>query len=282
MRPFERAILAVTLTAADLDLLAYASLLRDLNVLGDWQPVHVIGAAGRAEIPDFFDKPLPLILSGAREDALLAYAAETKADLILVGHRRHRRGIRSLARRLAMKAPCSVWMAPEGSPPRLLRILSPVDFSDRSALALERAALLAKAAGLEQLGAIHVYFNSIPVSMENQAQKENTRKEVEDRFWLYCARIDLHGVDVDFLPVESPHVAETVIREAEEQNADLIVMETRGRSRSAAVLLGSVTDHVMMESPVPVLALKHFGARLSLLKVLLDKEFQQKESPRFG
>ncbi len=281
MCPFERVILAVTLTASDHDLLEYASLLRDLHILQAWQPVHVLGPGGRAQIPDFLsDRPLPVILGGAREDALLSYTTAEKADLILAGHRKQKRGIRSLVRRLAMKAPCSVWMAPEGSPRRLSRILTPVDFSDRSASALEKAALVAKAAGIERLDALHVHFNSIAYTLDKDEQ--DMQEPVEDQFWRFCARIDLHGVDVDFRSADSPHVAETVNREAEKMNVDLIVMETRGRSRSAAVLLGSVTDQILMESTIPVLALKHFGARMSLLKVLLDKEFQEKESPRFG
>jgi outer membrane protein OmpA-like peptidoglycan-associated protein len=56
-------------------------------------------------------------------------------DLILVGHGRGHSGKRALARRLAMKAPCSVWVVPEGAPARLNRILVPVDFSDPSRVA---------------------------------------------------------------------------------------------------------------------------------------------------
>ena len=56
------------------------------------------------------------VLHGEVIDCLLETAAEWAADLILVGHSREHNGRRALARRLAMKAPCSVWMRPEFSP----------------------------------------------------------------------------------------------------------------------------------------------------------------------
>jgi nucleotide-binding universal stress UspA family protein len=81
--------------------------------------------------------------------------------------------------------------------------------------------------------------------------------------------------------VESPHVAETICRLAEERQADLIVMGTRGRSRSAGILLGSETEETIVHTRVPVLAVKRFGNRLSFLQALLDKRFREREGPKF-
>jgi hypothetical protein len=60
---------------------------------------------------------------------------------------------------------------------------------------------------------------------------------------------------------------------ADREGADLIVMSTRGRSRSAAILLGSVTEETIIESRLPLLAVKHFGARMGVLEALLDRRF---------
>ena len=80
---------------------------------------------------------------------------------------------------------------------------------------------------------------------------------------------------------EGINVAHTIHRVAREQNVDLKVMATRGRSRSATILLGSVTEGVIIEARTPVLVVKHFGARLSLLQVLLGRTFKQSGSPHF-
>ena len=68
-------------------------------------------------------------------------------------------------------------------------------------------------------------------------------------------------------------VRRVVGRVAERERADLIVMATRGRSRSAAILLGSVTEEVILQAQVPLLVVKHFGARLGVLQALLDRRF---------
>ncbi len=75
---------------------------------------------------------------------------------------------------------------------------------------------------------------------------------------------------------EGVNVAHTIGRVAQRQGADLIVMATRGRSRSAAILLGSVTEEMIIETRVPLLAVKHFGARLSVLQALLDRKFRHR------
>jgi sulfate permease, SulP family len=51
-------------------------------------------------------------------------------------------------------------------------------------------------------------------------------------------------------------------------------MATRGRSRSSSILLGSVTEEMILETRVPILVVKHFGARLGVLQALLDRRFR--------
>jgi nucleotide-binding universal stress UspA family protein len=47
--------------------------------------------------------------------------------------------------------------------------------------------------------------------------------------------------------------AREILRAAREGEHDLIVMGSRGRGRVSTALLGSVSNHVMHESPVPVI-----------------------------
>ncbi len=53
-------------------------------------------------------------------------------------------------------------------------------------------------------------------------------------------------------------------------------MARGGRSRSAAVLLASETEHALMQATVPVLAVKHFGARMRLLQALRDERVRKR------
>jgi nucleotide-binding universal stress UspA family protein len=217
-------------------------------------------------------------VSGDLLDTILASATAFEADLILLGHASQRRR-RSLARRLASAAPCSVWMAPAGSPPEIRRILIPIDFSPRSADTLAAACVLAEAAGLDEALALHVHFNDAAATFD---EFDEILAEDQDRaFALFVAPIDLRGVWVKPLFVDAARVGDAIIRAAAEHECDLIVMGTRGRSPSAAVLLGSETEQCIMTTNVPLLAVKHYGARLSLLGALRDERLRRRGDARF-
>ena len=47
-----------------------------------------------------------------------------------------------------------------------------------------------------------------------------------------------------------------IVRKAEEENADLIVMSTHGRTGLEQVMLGSVTEKVVARAPCPVLSIR--------------------------
>ncbi|MCW5983468.1 MAG: universal stress protein [Bryobacteraceae bacterium] len=293
MFPFRRVLVALAGTATDAGLLDYAAMLGEHCSGVEFRCTHVAAteeAVERAEcIREVVEKRLREaaranqvvcdITHGAREDRLLELVVERRAELILLGHRPGGSGRRSLARRLAMKAPCSVWMAPEGSSPRLRRILVPIDFSRRSADAVVLTTRLAESMGIDEAQALHVFFDEAAVSYDEYGEVMADTHDL--RFHLFVAPIDLHGVYLKSLFVEGSIVAHTVLRIAGEEKIDLIVMGTRGRSRSSAVLLGSETEHVIRESNIPVLAVKHFGARLRVLAALLDRRRRASGWARF-
>ena len=179
-----------------------------------------------------------------------------------------------------MKAPCSVWIKPEGASLKIDSILVPIDFSSSSADALESAAMLASLGKDNDCFALHVFFNEATVTYDEY--EEVIRGQEAKAFAKFIAPINLHGVEVKPLYEESANVAHAIERVAERQHINLVVMGTRGRSRSAAILLGSETDHVISESIVPVLAIKHFGARLNMLQALLDKRFLNRSGNRYS
>ncbi len=227
----------------------------------------------RNKVTEHFDHPdlesECFVLRNSPIDGLLEFAATHETDLILVGHAKSTRGI--MGRRLAMKAPCSVWIKPEGAPLKIDNLLVPIDFSAPSADALESATMLVSQGKGNGCFALHVYFNEASVTYDEY--DEVIRGQEMEAFSKFIAPINLHGIEVKPLFEESANVAHAIERVAESQQIDLVVMGTRGRSRSAAVLLGSETEHVIAESIVPVLAVKHFGARLNLLQAILDKKF---------
>ena len=82
--------------------------------------------------------------------------------------------------------------------------------------------------------------------------------------------------------VEGVDVAEAVDRVSQTDRCDLVVMGSRGQSRSASILLGSESEDMLMESTIPVLIAKRRGERIGLLQALLDRDFHLQDPPRFG
>ena len=295
MNRYKRIMVGLTRTGVDAGLLRYAAMVVRLGSVAEVRFAHVLPNATDALLPhdedrvlaelqsmvhaDFVGVPETTqvsydILPGPLVDRLLTHVAEKQVDLLLVGHRQGVPGRKALARRLAMKAPCSVWMVPEGSPAELRRILVPIDFSEPAADSMRVATSMARMSGHSECLALHVYFNEAVITYEGYDQV--LRGQEEHAYRQFIGPINCQGVSVTPHFEESSKVARTIVRVAEQRAADLIVLATRGRSRSAAILLGSVTEDMIIETRVPLLAVKHFGARLGVLQALLDRRFFQR------
>jgi len=205
--------------------------------------------------------------------------AESSADLVLLGHASAHNGRRAMARRLAMKAPCSVWMHPEGASNTIRRVVAAIDYSEPSAYALSLGARIA-ARGNAECIALHVYFDeAVAASAEYDISLRAGEQQTFERF---LAPLDTGGIAVRPLFAEGPDVVQAVERIADDAAADLVVMGSRGQTRSASILLGSESDHMLMDAKVPVLIAKRRGERIGLLQALLDRDFHLQDPPRFG
>ena len=157
----------------------------------------------------------------------------------MVGHGAGHSGRRALARRLAMKAPCSVWMVPDGSP------AASAAFWRRS---ISRRTRPTRCKSLCRLRgpAARPACRCTSTSTRPSSRTRNTTRCSAARSGQPTTssspRSTARGVELSPHFEEGANVAHAIERVAEREAADLIVMGTRGRSRSAAILLGSVTE----------------------------------------
>ncbi len=294
----ERVVVALSGTDADRPLIAYARLLAGRRFSRWFHFVHVRTPARIADDPqpdaqvqqncealvaEQFTDGMEAgwschVVTGVRIDALIEFISNHHCTVVLLGHRSSRSGQRSLARRLAMVAPCSVWLAPDGAPISVRRIMVPVDFSDHSAESLEVAVALARRLGVPDCLAVNVF--SDPSTIRYDERIDELRRSGEEAFRQFLAPLDIEGVEVDTLTIEGNNVARTLLHVAKQREVDLLVMNTRGRSRSASILLGSVTAQVMGETSIAVLAVKHYGAMLNLFQALQQSQFWMRQNPK--
>lgn len=133
-------------------------------------------------------------------------------------------------------------------------ILCPVDFSPDSERALAVALSLARSSGghltlltvidpLMQAGA-----DAAGVDAELDRQTQDELQRLLERSSTGRTLASVPGVAVS---VGRP--GETIVEQARECNADIIVMGMRGIGGAARLFLGSTSEHVLQHAEVPVL-----------------------------
>jgi len=129
-------------------------------------------------------------------------------------------------------------------------ILCPVDLNSLSMVALEMARELAEQ-NEAAVCLVHVVTPPLPGPIEPAPGWENTarsrlEKIARERFG------DRIRCDIRLVRGEA---SSAIIRAAEDLKADLIVMATHRHTGLNRVLLGSVAELVVRESPIPVLTI---------------------------
>lgn len=155
--------------------------------------------------------------------------------------------------------------SPSGFEPlRLQRILAPTDFSPGAEPALRWAMGLAERFGARvtllhvldlSLGALAGLSPDVAAMPATVELADRARADAHEQMRRLVARFP----DATSLLREGTARA-AIIEVAREIGADLIVMGTHGRTGLAKVFFGSVAEHVVRHSPVPVLTVRQTDA----------------------
>jgi nucleotide-binding universal stress UspA family protein len=139
-------------------------------------------------------------------------------------------------------------------------ILVPVDFSDLSALALRYAAMLARCSGGRITALYAERFLPPPYFTEGAIEELNNRlRESRQQADASLAEFVRKHTGPDVLSesrVVDGFPADAIRLAASQAGADLIVMGTHGHSGINRLMLGSVAEHVLRESEIPVLVVR--------------------------
>jgi nucleotide-binding universal stress UspA family protein len=143
------------------------------------------------------------------------------------------------------------------------KILVPIDFSKRSITVLRNAVYVAEKFEAE-LNVIFVVedFSSlfefsvphISSDIQEEEMKRGAAKKMED-----FLNENLNSSVASKSKVLIGHVVEEIIRFAEAEGIDLIIMGTHGYKGLERMLLGSVVEKVLRLSPCPVLTINTFS-----------------------
>lgn len=146
-----------------------------------------------------------------------------------------------------------------GRTDRTMKVLVPVDGSEFSERAVDYLIKLYETQGSID---IHILNVQIPIA-SGHARMFSTEAEIDAYHrdeGMKVLEATLERLRDEGIPcayhVLVGHIARTIIRFAEEEKFDKVVMGTQGRSGLTHLLLGSVAEEVLKELKIPVVLVK--------------------------
>lgn len=133
--------------------------------------------------------------------------------------------------------------------PIVKKILAPTDFSELSAKGVRYACQMAK-----EIGAEVVILNVVVLDETNSVRKPEMEQH-KQRLAEFVAKNSADiGADLKIRQIVDPgQPYGAIVGCAENEQIDLIVMSSHGRTGLSRMLIGSVTDKVLRGSPCPIL-----------------------------
>jgi nucleotide-binding universal stress UspA family protein len=200
----------------------------------------------------------------APAERILDVAEEVEADGLLLGAGQRRELFGSVTDRVIRRATRPVITVPaapddDGSgrvpdvPPRetLRRILVPVDFSGLTEPLVEHARALAGDTEA-RIDLVHVVSDASPAWAPWGTGSNGTGGQIHRRLEEIAEATLPAGLPVRCRVLDGARPAPTLVRYAEEQATDLILMGTHGRTGLRRMMRGSVTEAVIRRTPCPV------------------------------
>jgi nucleotide-binding universal stress UspA family protein len=273
----------------------YGAALTVLHVVPTFDPVEVRGDLGvpiqivnpmpRGRVLEEMHRVVALAVgstkaslsaeSGDARTVIVDQALTIKADLIVMGTHGHRGFKRlvvgSVTESVLREAPCPVLTVPPHERPAtsqavtFKRILCPVDFSPSSLQGVGFALDLVRQADgrVTLLSVLEWLAEEEPRSLAHFNVPEfrsHMARDTEDQLRALVADEPQTRSAIDTLVVFG-RAHRQILRVAEEQSADLIVMGAQGRGGMSLALFGSTTQQVVRGATCPVLTVRGLRQR---------------------
>jgi nucleotide-binding universal stress UspA family protein len=247
----------------NIDQMAFPSPVNDLEL--DLDLKIQLGMSVKAALQDNKAMKLDLdVVEGKPLEELLEKAEAIKTDLVVIGQNTDKRHHGILAKNLARQVWSNSLIIPGKSKPGLSRILVPVDFSIPSAEAMRMAVGMRKRQPGLQITLVHIYemppglnnfsFDEIKVKQVLEDDRRNTFRQFVGN---HLPHNDQEGLETVILNAGQQSMGQQLVEYAEKNKYDLIIMGSKGHSKLALLLMGSMTEKVVSQTEsVPVLIVK--------------------------
>lgn len=227
----------------------------------------------------FFDEFPPevniIIKEGNPTEEIFSLLGKHDPDLLILGKKSGYEGEGILPRRIVKYAHCSTLFISENTRYSLNAILVPLTFSKTSAKALKQSKTLAtKYDANLYLQHVYEYPKQFFPYIPSEKYAERMAEYLQEKFEKFKNKYTLEELpECQFSVNEDGREADQIYDYALRTQTDLIVVGSRRKSSTAALLTADLADHLAeYHFGCPVLVYKEKKEHTSLLKSLLDHD----------
>jgi nucleotide-binding universal stress UspA family protein len=225
--------------------------------------------------PDSLKAPYEIdVLEGNVTEKILHWIKVKNVDLAVVGNKAGLRHHGILTGKLAKLAPCSISLIPEMLPKEINRVVVPVDFSDASKLAAELAIEIASHFPGSEIDFLHVFCVPSGYHISGKSYEEfagileaNAKKHMDQ----FISKLDTKGVTVsDHYKLDTEErLANAIYNYALKEHAPAIILGSRGRTRMASMVMGSIAEKIIqLNTHFPLIIAKSKDDALDIFDVI--------------
>ncbi len=218
-----------------------------------------------------------IVKEGTLSKKIIKLADEKSVDMIIIGRKVNLPGTGVASQRLARRASCSLLIVPEGSKPKISKLLVPSDFSDYSKDALEEAILIAENHGgkveIVCQNVFHVPSGYHFTGKTFEEFSEIMKMHAEINFKKFIRKIDTKGIKVTpvYTKDDDDDPVQEIVATAMEIGADGIVIGAKGRTAATALFIGSIAERLIQyNDQLPLLVTRPKGKNAGILDYILE------------
>ncbi len=216
------------------------------------------------------------VLKGGTVKEMLRLIRDEDMDMLVVGKKDDEDGTGVVPEKLARKAHCAVLIVPQHPSHKLEKILIPVDFSEYSLLAFEKARNVLEHKPEAELFVLHVSQMPTGYYASGKSYEEFAEIMLGHAKRKYEKFITKNGLsDLKLNPVfrirDDQHYSKSILEEARKLEADIILIGAKGQSAISVLLLGSVTESLIRRNTTfPIMILKRKDEYMGLIDALME------------
>ncbi len=199
---------------------------------------------------------------GSAHENIVDAAQKERVNLILVGSGETAKGekfqLGTTAHQIIQGSEQPVYVVKDHSTLDVKRILCPIDFSNNSKRALKNAITIARRleAELHILNVIESQgFKWFSMEKELEIERDQQQKQLQEKLNRFLEEFNLVGLTWH-QEIRNGDASKEILDSIAENDIDLLLMGTSGKTGLSRLVIGSVTEKVIREVPCSFVTLK--------------------------